>query len=328
MKIQLLFFLLFFYFSLFSQNYEVRKLEANYKESKVEYLILSKIGENNKKKPIFFFCQGSLAQPIIKKENNAIYPILPFDENIILDKFHIIIVSKPGIPLEENTKNLSSNYSYPKDELPPENYIVNNNLDYYYTRNNFLVKKILHESWVDPKNIIVAGHSEGSYIALKMAKTNRKITQLIYSGGNPLGRIMSIVNQDRKNPKEKESWFEEDLKFWKKVVANKNIKETNQENTSYYDYSLSQNFTDDLLRLKIPVLVTYGTKDQNGIFNDYLNILTIKEKKNNFTFKAFFNCDHNFFPIDENSNPNYEVDNWAEVAKFWVKWLNDIVVKD
>ena len=322
MKIRLSFYFLFFCLFLFSQNCEIRKFETDYKKSKVEYLVLSKTGEQQKKKPIFFFCQGSLAQPIIKKENNNIYPILPFDENIILDKFHIIIVNKPGIPLEENTENLSSNYSYPKEGLPSETYIVNNNLDYYYKRNNFLVKKLFKETWVEQSKFVVAGHSEGSYIALKMAKTNRKITHLIYSGGNPLGRMMSIINQDRKNPKEKESWIEEDLNFWKKIVANRNIKETNQENTSYYDYSLSQNFTDDLLSLKIPVLVTYGTKDQNGIFNDYLNVLTIKEGRNNFTFKTFFNCDHNFFPIDENLNVNHDIDNWTEVAKFWVNWLN------
>ena len=325
MKKRLSFYFLFLYFFLFSQNYEIRKFETNYKKTKVEYLILSKTGEQLKKKPFFFFCQGSLAQPIIKKEKNAIYPILPFDENVILEKFHLIIVNKPGIPLQESIENLTSNYSYPKNGLPPEDYIVNNNLDYYYKRNNFLLKKILRETWAEPQNIVAAGHSEGSYIALKMAKTNRKITHLIYSGGNPLGRMMSIINQDRKNPKEKESWFQENLNNWEKIVNNRNIKETNQENTSYYSYSLSQNFTDDLLGLKIPVLVTYGTKDQNGIFNDYLNVMVIKAGKNNFKFKTFFNCDHNFFPVDENFKPNYEIDNWTEVAKYWFNWLSETV---
>lgn len=322
MKRKLSFYFLFFFFYLFSQKYEIRKFETNYKKTKVCYIVLSKTGEKLKKKPIFFFCQGSLAQPLIKTENNKIYPILPFDENIILEKFHIVIVNKPGIPLEENIDNLASNYSYPKSGLPSEDYIINNNLDYYYKRNNFLIKKILCETWVNPLNIVAVGHSEGSYIALKMAKTNRKITHLIYSGGNPLGRMMSIINQDRQNPKEKESWVEEDLNNWKKIVKNKNIKETNQENTSHYTYSMSQNFTNDLLELKIPVLVTYGTKDQNGIFNDYLNVLTIKSGKNNFKFKTFFNCDHNFFPIDENFRPNYEIDNWTEVAKYWYNWLD------
>ena len=324
MKMHLSFYFLFFFFYLFSQNYEVKKIETNYKKTKVEYIVLSKTGEQWKKKTIFFFCQGSLAQPILKKEKNAVYPILPFDENIILEKFHIIIVNKPGIPIEESTENLTSNYSYPKSGLPSKTYILNNNLDYYYKRNNFIITENLGKSWVDPKQIVAVGHSEGSYIALKMAKSNSKITHLIYSGGNPLGRMMSIINQDRKNPKQKESWVKEDLEMWKEIVNNKNVKETYKENTSYYSFSLSQNFTGDLLGLKIPVLVTYGTQDQNGIFNDYLNVLTIKEGKHNFTFKTYFNCDHNFFPIDENFNPDYEIDNWTEVGKYWYNWLTDI----
>ncbi|WP_294243157.1 prolyl oligopeptidase family serine peptidase [uncultured Chryseobacterium sp.] len=314
---------IFLFFLIFSggQQENVKKLKINYKNTVANCIILSKQGDQEKKKPLLFFCQGSMARPLKIIADDASYPLLPFDSNILLEKYHIVMVSKPGIPLEENIKNLKEDYTYPKEGLPPKEYILNNNLDYYYKRNNFVLKELYKQPWADPEKTVAAGHSEGSYIALEMAVHNKKISHLIYSGGNPLGRMMSIIHQTRQNPKEEEIWHTENLDFWRETVANKDKTAYDKENTSYYNYSLSQDFTNDLLRLKIPVLVTYGTKDQNGIFNDYLNVLTIKGGKNNFIFKSYFNCDHNFFPVDKNLKPNYDVDNWNEVAKFWSRWL-------
>jgi pimeloyl-ACP methyl ester carboxylesterase len=299
---------------------DVRKLQVNYKDTNVDYVVLSKLGDKDVKKPLFIFCQGSLSRPLQIKSGDSAFPLLPFDLDIILKNYHLILISKPGIPLSEDVKNLNSDYSYPKDKLAAKEYIINNNLDYYYKRNNFILNKLLKEKWVDKKKIVVAGHSEGSYVALEMATHNTKITNLIYSGGNPLGRIMSIINENRQDSYEKENDEKETLEFWQKTVENKDKKELTQENTSFYQYTLSQDFTRDLLKLKIPVLVTYGTKGQNAIFNDYLNVLTIQNHKTNFTFITFFNCEHNFFPIKKNGEIDYTVDNWRKVAYEWIKW--------
>jgi len=306
--------------SVFGQNSTIREHKTYFKDTVVEYIIVSKTGEENKRKPLFIFCQGSLARPIQIISEEGSYPVLPFNEDLITEKYHLLIIGKPSIPIKETVKNLQDDYSFPKKGLPPEQYILNNNLEYYYKRNNFLIKKLINKDWIDTQKIVAAGHSEGSYIALKMAKTNRRITHLIYSGGNPLGRMMSIINQDRQNPNEKENWLGETFDDWKNIVNNKDRKEISKENTSYYHYTLSDNFTDDLLSLKIPVLVTYGTKDQNGIFNDYLHLQVIKNKKRNYTFISYFNGDHNFFPVKDHQ-PDYSIDNWTKVAEDWTNWL-------
>ncbi len=321
MKIKISLFLISLYTVSFSQNTVIKEYNDKYKGTSVHYIICSQKGEEDRKKPLFFFCQGSLARPLQYTTDKGTYPVfLPFDLDIITKDYHLIVVSKPAIPVTEDQKNLQENFSYPKDGLPPVEYIVNNNLDYYYSRNNFILKKLLGKPWADAKRIIAAGHSEGSYVALEMAAHNKKITHLVYSGGNPLGRIMSIISENRQSTDEEESWNTESIDFWKKTVANSDKKETDQENTSFYNYTLSQNFTQDLLKLKIPVIVTYGTKDQNGIFNDYLQVLTIQNHKKNYTFKSYFGCDHNFFPL-KNGQPDYETDNWTQVAHEWISWL-------
>lgn len=305
-----------------SQNFEIKTDSIQYKGAKSYYVVVSKEGESKLSKPLFFFCQGSLARPLIRSKEGYDYFMLPFDLNIIIQNYHLIMVNKPGLPLSEDVNNLSSNLTFPKEGLPPKEYILNNNLNFYYKRNNKIIKEIIKEDWVDKSKIVVAGHSEGSYIALEMASHNPKITHMIYSGGNPLGRMMSIVNQNRMDRDEKETWVENSLKFWKKVVSAKDEFELNQENTSFYTYGLSHNFMPKLLKLKIPILVTYGTKGQNAIFNDYLHVESIRKGKNNFTFKTYFNCDHNFFPIDKNGDPNYDILNWDKVVKYWVDWSN------
>lgn len=50
-----------------------------------------------------------------------------------------------------------------------------------------------------------------------------------------------------------------------------------------------------LIRLKIQVVVCYGTKDWSTPFNDYLRVETIRDQKTNFTYNAYIGTEHNFF---------------------------------
>ena len=93
-----------------------------------------------------------------------------------------MIVGKPFVPIISDVKKLGKNFCYYRDvekELPPKGYLERNYLDYYVFRNNFVLKQLAKERWVRNKKLVVAGHSEGSTIASKMASINRKITHLI-----------------------------------------------------------------------------------------------------------------------------------------------------
>ena len=120
-------------------------------------------------------------------------------------------------------KNLSEEREFVDSlsELPPTKYTTNNNLEYYYKRNNKVIKYLLKQEWVDKSKIIVAGHSEGSSIAAKIASTNKNITHLIYSGSTIYyPRILSMVNQDRYSETDEDSWVNKDFEYWKNVNEN------------------------------------------------------------------------------------------------------------
>lgn len=157
-----------------------------------------------------------------------------------------------------------------------------------------------------------------------MAADYKKVTHLIYAGGNPLGRIMSIVVQSRENETDTDStrFDEDEIKYWEVLVKNKNSMDGSQGDTHTATFEFSQPPMKYLEKLKNPVLVSYGTKDWSAPFNEFMRVDFIRQEKNNFTFHPYVGTEHNFFPLTKDNKPNYAIFNWDKVATDWLKWLN------
>ncbi|MCL2289619.1 MAG: dienelactone hydrolase family protein [Bacteroidetes bacterium] len=310
------------------EDFGFRHIVYKYKNDNVDILIKSKKGEENVKKPLFFFCQGSLPIPLIKYDEYGGYGVFPFIPDSLSEKYHLVIVSKPYIPVMAEIKTLSENYCTYVDSTGkvPKEYSDKNLLSYYVQRNIAVIKHLQKQKWVSPTQLVVAGHSEGSSIAAKMATECNKITHLIYSGGNPLGRVMSIIGQNRARETDTDStrFGERSMRYWEKVVKNKNCMDNSHGDTdkTTFDFSYPPPIK-HLEKLKIPVLITYGTKDESAPFNDFLHVETIRQGKKNFTFKAYIGTDHNFYPLTEDNKPNFDIYNWGKVADDWLEWLNE-----
>ncbi len=309
-------------FSVFAQktpeDFGYKHLTLNFKKLNIDVIIKSKKGEENIKKPIFLFCQGSLPQPVIKYDEIGLYQTFPFDENDFLNDYHLVIIGKPGVPIISNVSNLKNNHQYlVENDSVPKVFSDHNYLDYYVNRNDFIIKTLLKEKWVSKNKLILAGHSEGSTVAAKLAQKNKSITHLIYACGNPYGRILSIIEEDVYKLKSYEI-----VEYWKEVVDNKNNIEYNGGDTFKATYDFSEPSANHLKKLKIPILVSYGTKDWSAPYNDLLYVETIKNHNKNFTFFPYIGLDHNYFPLDENGKPNHEIYNWEKVGRDWLTWLN------
>ena len=307
------------------EDFGYRHIKMKYLDDPVDIIVISKPGEEKIAKPIFLFCQGSLPQPVVKYDETGLYGTLPFDETAFLEDYHIVIVGKPFIPIISNVNKLGKNYMFLKDkekEIPPKGYIDRNYLDYYVFRNNSILKQLFKERWVKTNQLLVAGHSEGSTIAVKMASINKKITHLIYSGGNPYGRMATILEQSRSEENDSLPKGEKVIERWKDIVENKAEIRYDGGDTSKATYSFSLPQRDNLMDLKIPVLVTYGTHDWGVSFNDLFQIEAIREQKRHITFKSYVGLEHNYFPKDSNGIVNQEVYNWDKIAEEWMNWLN------
>lgn len=308
-------------------GYSHHKIE--FQSDTIDFIVKSKKGDENIKKPILIFIQGSLAKPLIKyTDKGNHYSPFPFSEKIYTDEFHIVCINKPGVPLIANKSELSKSGEFIKENktnLPPKEYTERANLNFYVERNDNIISYLMKQSWVDKNKIVVAGHSEGSSIAVKMAASNKNITHLIYSSGTPYySRILSMITQDRNLESAKESWVEKDFEYWKKV--NEKPFATSREhgfNTNKGTYSFSQNLNEDFRRLTIPVLISYGTKDTACPFNDLLRLELIQENKTNIDFKSYLNREHNYFMVMEDGKINYEKFGWDMVGQDWLDWINE-----
>jgi dienelactone hydrolase len=309
-----------------AEEFGYRHIVLKYKNDNIDILIKSKKGEEMVQKPLFFFCQGSLPQPLIKYHADEVYDVFPFNADSLSQKYHLIIISKPFIPIVADYKTLSPNFNYvdPSGKFP-KGYSDRNLLSYYVPRNIAVLKYLLKQKWVSASKLIVAGHSEGSTVAAKMALDYKKITHLIYAGGNPMGRIMSMIGQSRANETDTDStkYGEEEIKYWESVVQNKSDMDDSQGDTHKATFEFSKPPIEYLRKLKIPVLVSYGTKDWSAPFNDYMRVYFIQQEKLNFTFQPYIGAEHNFFPLTADNKPNYDIFNWDKVANDWLKWTND-----
>jgi len=308
------------------KDYGYNYHKISFKSDTVEFISKSKKGEENLKKPIIIYAQGSGAKPLVKIDGKKYFSPFSFDENIFVDEYHLICIGKPEIPILMNRSELSISGEL-KDSVtkfPPVEYTKRANLTYYTERNNAVLKYLLKQEWVDTNRIVVAGHSEGATIAVKMAVTNKKVTHLIYSGGTPYySRILSIITQDRKIESEKDSWIKKDFAYWEDANDDPFDVSRDHGNNSYKGtISFSENLNDDFKRLDIPVLVSYGTKDSACPFNDLLRVEMIQENKRNIEFKDYINRNHNYFGFTKNYKVNYEDFGWDLVGNDWLNWLN------
>ena len=320
------FFVFLFSLSSFTQEQPVmisgyRLLQMEFRDELVDILIASKESEELKEKPLLLFCQGSLPKPLIISDPLGVYPPFPFPTAILTEKFHLAIIGKPGVPLSMESTNLKPDFTYSDSTGNfPEKYVVSNYLDYYVERNCAVLKFLMKQDWVLPNQLVVAGHSEGATIAAKLAMENPKVTHVIFASGNPMGRIMSMIQKSRVVESDSIQYAENDFDYWTYL----NDATSNKDSVDYYgrtDYSFSIPPIDYLKKLKIPVLVSYGSRDLSAPFNDYLRVWTIQNKKTNFDFNGYVGLEHNFFGFDKEGRVDYAQFNWDKVASDWLVWI-------
>ena len=304
------------------EDFGFRHFQILYKGDTVDILIKSKKGEENIPKPLFFYCQGSLPQPLIKTDNEITYGVFSFKPDSLAKYFHLAIVSKPFVPLIMDKKNLGNNFCYlDTNGKMIKDYSDRNLLDYYVKRDIEVIKFLEKQKWISSNKLILAGHSEGSTVVSKIASIYPKVTHLIYSSGNPFGRIMSIIGQSRQEENDTTKIADEDFSMWQNSNDKPNDLDFSQGDTHRATIEFSNPPIQYLEKLKIPVLVCYGTKDWSAPFNDYLRVETIRKHKSNFTFNAYIGTEHNFFPLKQNGQINYDIFNWDKVANDWLTWL-------
>jgi hypothetical protein len=302
-------------------DFGYRHLTMRYQRDTVHILVLAKKGEELKRKPIFLFVQGSLSKPVILYDDKGAFPMLPFETDTLLTRYHLVEISKPGIPLLADTKTLTPDYAYldPTTGQVPLAYCQRNYLAYYVARDAAALRYLARQPWVQADDITAMGHSEGSNVVARLARKPGPLRRVVYLSGSPLGRMLTVIAGNRQEADSLGA--ENNFAYWKEVVARP--KQNNcLGDTHLLVSSLSSTQTplDDFSHSKIPVFVGYGTRDRSALLEDYLRLEMIRAGKTNLTFRAYPGLEHNFMGFT-NGAVDHTKWNWDRVAHDFFTWM-------
>ena len=286
----------------------------------------------NQKKPIFLFCQGSLPMPLFAtfKDYGTILlggGIDNFDLENIRKHYHLVVISMPKTPLIAPEAQLNDNFYFVPDKNKPNTfapaYIQADYLDNYVQRGLAVLKFLKKQPWVDKRKQVVAGHSQGSKVASKIALKNKQISHLGLFGANPFGRVDQFVRQAQQQARDgKISWEQADAEMESQYAYFRSCQ--SEDSLRVYPErrawkTFSEPFLDDWLALKIPVYLAYGTEDPVASLCDLVPLFFIQENKNNLTHKRYLRLEHNFFEVEQ-GKANYEKAHWREVMNAFIEW--------
>ncbi|RZL14473.1 MAG: hypothetical protein EOO62_05370 [Hymenobacter sp.] len=302
-------------------DFGYRHLTMRYQRDTVHILVLSKKGEELKRKPLLFFAQGSTPSPVVLYDEGGPYRLLPIKMDSLLARCHLAVVAKPGLPLVGDLRTLGPGGSVVdlKTGLLPTKYCQHNYLEYYVQRNNAVLRYLTRQPWVQADDITAIGHSEGSSIVARMARHPRHLRRVIYLSGSPLGRILTQVSGGRLDSDSAAVAFL--MKRWQQVVAAPGeIDCHGDSNRLIASLSTPSNPLEDLLHSRLPIFVGYGTRDPAALQNDYLALEAIRRRKANVSPHAYLEVEHNFFGFT-NGQLDYKKGQWDRVARDFLAWM-------
>ena len=333
MKYLIAFALLLASFSVWSQKATTIENKAIHfrLEQQIDFVVIDTV--LTAKKPVFLFCQGSLPVPLfVRFKDYGLYLFGGGVGNFNLDSlraaYHVVVISMPETPLIAEEKQLNSSYCYITDTLNPYSfskaYIAADYLQNYVDRANTVLKFLKKQPWVDNRKWIVAGHSQGTKVATKIAVSNKKVTHLGLFAPNPFGRADQMVRQARFDAQAgRLTWEEADLQMEAEYEQFKAAQ--NPDSLLAYPQlkalkTFSEPLLDDWLQLKIPIFMAYGTADRTSDLCDLVPLFFIQEHKNNLTMKRFLHLEHNFFETDASGKIDYDKAHWKEVMNTFLQW--------
>jgi dienelactone hydrolase len=238
----------------------------------------------------------------------------------------------PKTPFEAKIEHLNKFNMYVTDtsnwESLDPSYLLANYLENYISRAKLVINFLYRQKWVDKKRIVLLGHSQGAKVSVEASVNNRKVYKVGFLSGNPFGRTEQYIRLERyssmigqKQPAESQLEINRYYEVWKDIIKHPSDPEVKygDPNITWKTFNKSQ--LENLLKLKVPIYVAYGTEDYKAIMCDLLPIHFISAGNTNLTLKAYVGLEHNFMEIDKARKPIYSKIHWQEVMDEFIKWV-------
>ena len=285
----------------------------------------------DKRKPLLILLDGSGHLPLysyIKKDDGSskIYGSMPIHYNKLSDKYHVVLISKPGTPFLDSL-NVNSYEQFLNDYKPSKEYSERLSLEWRVNSAskiiNFLSKKL------KPINKIIAiGYSEGGQVVPKLAVANKKVTKIVSIVGGGLNQFNDFITAERL--KAQKGMITADQAQTNIDSLNLKFKEIYENPNTIDKFWLGHTFKrwasfcknipiESMLQLDIPILLVSGGNDKNSPITgvDYVNLEFMRKGKTNLTYKVYPNCDHWF------NDKKMETNRLDEMLNYVLNWIEN-----
>ena len=250
------------------------------------------------------------------KDGNNYYQYFSSDYELLNNEYAYILIGLPGVPAVKN-----------QGTLDLKKYNALNSLD-YRVHNADRVINYIHNNFFEPKKVIVYGHSEGAFVAPKLATVNKKITHLGVWGGSALPDFFDFIMFERKaylKGQQSDSITQKNIsaiiRQFKDISKDSlNTVPSNENEISEYTnkrwWSYAEPTINHLVNLDIPIYVQLGSEDESApIESNYIIPLEFARLgKQNLTFNVCVGCDHGFV------NVKTKKDYWPSIFKDFMNW--------
>ncbi|MFD1469167.1 hypothetical protein ACFQ48_13110 [Hymenobacter caeli] len=299
------------------------------------FLVAGTPAQLRQRKPVVVLCQGSEVRPLIAVDDKGPFFIgWPGDLKSYQDRYHFVIVGKPGLPLVAPVAALTPamDYADPATGRAPLAWLAHDTPQQYAATAEAVLRYLRRQPWVDPHNTAVVGVSQGYHTAVWLAKRDCHVTHAALLASNPYSRLHQYVAEVRAEqyrgtlaPARAQSQVDSLYLQYRALVAGTEAAARPWNGDFWRNWVSVTKYAaiDAMLRLRIPLFVGYGTADIGSALNDILPFEFDRRGKTNLTLHAYPGLDHHFtLPLPaKDGHPQAPEWHGDEVFKDVMAWL-------
>lgn len=284
------------------------------------------------RKPLLIYLDGSGNFPLYYKKKSGGYSTsIPLDIRKYIKDFHIVLISKPGIPFQDSLQTSASGRRfYPENETYTSLYSLDWRAGVASKAIDYMIKKIP----VDKNKIIVMGYSEGSQVAPRVAVINKKVTHVVSIVGNAMPQFYDFlinarldIDRNEKSPVEGQKVIDSLYTEFGKIFADPLSVKKKWYGETYLKWSSFNKDSplENMLTLDIPILYIAAGKDDHQpiVGMDYAKLEFMRKKKMNLTYKVYPNSNH-YFQERDLKDDKHPIERIDEIHQFAIDWIDSV----
>ena len=226
------------------------------------YLSKPPLGNGHKQLPVILFVTGSGCQSVwTRHENNVNSGLQGLIYQLAKGRARVLVVEKPGVKPLDAPKGIGAATDGTRE------FLEEHTLPRWATANAAALGQVLARPDIDPKRVLVVGHSEGGIVAARVAAEVPRVTHAAPLSCAGVSQLFSLVELARRRAPEGRSGAAMQAVYdeWAKILAKPESIDDFWMGHPYRRWStfLKSSVIDELKRSKAKVYLAHGTADES-----------------------------------------------------------------